>query len=277
MENEIWKAIDGYDGLFEVSNLGRFRRKTDTDYSYIKPQRSYRRMRVNFHYNKTMVNLNFALLVAKAFIPNPDNREVVEYIDGNPDNNRADNLAWSELSNEALIGKNISTGKRKPNKYSIKDGIAYVRFVGSDEVMLCDVEDWEKQKNITWFIGGGYVKARHKGKTLQIHRLIMQAPDGMEVDHINHNPLDNRRSNLRVVSHIVNMANRGRQSNNKSGTNGVYWNKRIKRFYCQINVNGKRKYLGCYKTYEEAKSARIRAEYLYLIPFIEGATAGNEV
>lgn len=277
MENEIWKAIDGYDGLYEVSNLGRFRRKTKTDYSYIRPQRHYRRMRITFTYQKKVVNLNFALLVAKAFIPNPDNKEIVEYIDGNPDNNRADNLKWSELSNAELIGKTVSEGKRKPNEYYIKDNLAYVGFTGTDAIMICDKDDWEKQKHITWFVAGGYVRARHEGKTLQIHRCIMDAPKGMEVDHINHNPLDNRRSNLRIVTHIVNMANRGRQSNNKTGTNGVYWNKRIKRFYCQINVNGKRKHLGCYKTYEEARSARIRAEYLYLIPFIEEATVNCEI
>lgn len=73
------------------------------------------------------------------------------------------------------------------------------------------------------------------------------------------------------------MANRGRQSNNKTGMNGVFYMKSNGRYYAQINVNGKRMYLGCYKDIEDAKAARIRAEYLYLIPFIEEGTATNEV
>ncbi len=167
---------------------------------------------------------------------------------------------------------------RKPNDYFIKKGVAYVKFRNTDRVMMCDAEDWNNQKHITWFIDGGYVKARNKGKSLKFHRVIMNPPSKMEVDHINHNPLDNRRSNLRIVTHAVNMANRGRQTNNKSGINGVYWNERAKRHYAQINVNGKRKSLGSYETFEEAKAARIRAEYLYLYPFIEeGIMIANEI
>ena len=167
--------------------------------------------------------------------------------------------------------------KRKPNEYCVRNDVAYVSLKCSDKIMLCDAEDWETLKETTWFYDSGYVKARKKGKSLKIHRVIMNAPDGMEVDHINHNPLDNRRENLRIVSHVVNMANRGRQTNNKTGVNGVYWNPRVKRFYAQINVNGKRKYLGCYKEFEDAKAARIRAEYIYLMPFIEEGTAINEI
>ena len=162
--------------------------------------------------------------------------------------------------------------KRKPNEYYVENDVAHVKLKHTDNEMLCDATDWDRLREITWFYDGGYAKARHRGKTLKIHRYIMNPPADMEVDHINHNPLDNRRENLRIVSHVVNMANRGRQSNNKTGTNGVYFNKRLKRYYAQINVNGQRKHLGCFKTLEEAVKVRLEAEEKYLKPFIEQGT-----
>lgn len=67
---------------------------------------------------------------------------------------------------------------------------------------------------------GGYAMRSEYGDTILMHRLIMNAPEGMEVDHINGNGLDNRRENLRVVTQKVNHANRhGNLS--KAGYKGV--------------------------------------------------------
>ncbi|GJH22444.1 hypothetical protein CBA19CS22_37900 [Caballeronia novacaledonica] len=99
-----------------------------------------------------------------------------------------------------------------------------------------------------------------------IHREIMGLArcDRRTVDHIDKNPLNNARSNLRVATYAENMWNRGKQSNNTSGYKGVLWIERIKRWSARISANGKRYYLGHYKTAEEAHEAyKAAAERLH--------------
>jgi hypothetical protein len=85
-------------------------------------------------------------------------------------------------------------------------------------------------------------------KTFLLHRLIMDAPQGLEVDHINHDKLDNRRSNLRIVTHKKNTQNRKYVLE----TVGVRYTSSRK---WQARYGGKN--LGSFLTYEEAKQARI--------------------
>lgn len=100
----------------------------------------------------------------------------------------------------------------------------------------------------------------HRGlvKTVFLHRIVNQTPDDQLTDHINHDKLDNRRENLRAVSHQENMANREINSNNKSGYKGVHWNKhaqRVKRWNAAIGNIGKAMTIGNYHTPEEAALA----------------------
>ena len=111
---------------------------------------------------------------------------------------------------------------------------------------------------------------RRRRTILQIHRLIMDAPKGMDVDHINGNPLDNRKSNLRICSRAENLRNRGANKNNTSGYKGVSWHKRNKKWACQIKHNYKKIHVGNYATPEEAaraydkKAKELHGEYAYL-------------
>jgi len=85
-------------------------------------------------------------------------------------------------------------------------------------VAIVDAGDYVWLSKWKWFAkvggcGGDAYAARSvringKVKTVRMHRLIMDAPDGMEVDHINGNTMDNRRCNLRIVSKSENLANR---------------------------------------------------------------------
>lgn len=87
-------------------------------------------------------------------------------------------------------------------------------------------------------------------KTIILHREIMKAPRHMTVDHINHDTLDNRKSNLRVCTKAQNCLNRmGAQRNSISGVRGVWWHKngwvaRItyrKKFICSKRFKSKTK------------------------------------
>ena len=85
----------------------------------------------------------------------------------------------------------------------------------------------------------------------------------IEVDHINHNRLDNRKSNLRIVTRQENMYNKSEYKNNTSGVKGVKWNKDRQKWQVQINHNKKRIHLGLYSDLEEAKQVRLKAEEKY--------------
>ena len=99
----------------------------------------------------------------------------------------------------------------------------------------------------------GYV-VRCSKKTIWMHRIIMNTPEGMDTDHINGIRHDNRRSNLRVCTKAENMRNRKVQDNNKSGFRGVHQKSRDKLWYAQIKINGVQKYLGIFKSPEEASA-----------------------
>jgi hypothetical protein len=97
-------------------------------------------------------------------------------------------------------------------------------------------------------------------KTIYLHRVIMDAAPGDSVDHINGDPLDNRRANLRVVSHLENTQHRPNANrNNTSGARGVTFHKELGRWVAQVNWNrnGSRGhvYLGVFDTVEEAARA----------------------
>lgn len=77
----------------------------------------------------------------------------------------------------------------------------------------------------------------------------------MQVDHIDGNPCNNRRSNLRLCSHAENGKNLRKPSRNTSGFKGVGWNKQRKKWRAFIRVNYRHKHLGYFVTPEAAKAA----------------------
>jgi hypothetical protein len=85
-------------------------------------------------------------------------------------------------------------------------------------------------------------------------------PDGMEIDHIDQDPSNNRLSNLRLVTRAVNRKNRSRDSRNKSGVNGVYWASHANAWGAQIRVDRKTTHIGYFKSLAEAAQARKASE-----------------
>lgn len=97
-------------------------------------------------------------------------------------------------------------------------------------------------------------------KSIFLHRYIIGfIPDGMMVDHINGNTLDNRRSNLRLCTSGQNLMNSRKRINCSSKYKGVYWDCNSKKFKAQIQIDGKKTHIGLFKSEEEA--ARAYNEY----------------
>ena len=95
--------------------------------------------------------------------------------------------------------------KPNTNTYKINDDVCEIHTIKGD-VIYVDYYDFENSKlrEHCWYVTSrGYVASRINGKITYIHRLIMK-PGKLQVDHINHNKLDNRRLNLRVVTNLEN-------------------------------------------------------------------------
>lgn len=109
----------------------------------------------------------------------------------------------------------------------------------------------------------GFFNGKQKMKTIMMHRLIMEEIAGHElkrseeIDHINHNPLDNRRENLRIATKRQNQQNQKRKTSSKYP--GICWHKVSKKWRARITLNGKRKELGLFDDEREAAKAYERA------------------
>lgn len=101
----------------------------------------------------------------------------------------------------------------------------------------------------------GYKDGKRLTDTILMHRLIMNAPQGLQVDHIDHDGLNNQKNNLRLCKNSENQMNQGVCKNNKSGYKGVSFNKRRSVWLSFIHVNNKTKYLGSFKSPENAAIA----------------------
>lgn len=107
---------------------------------------------------------------------------------------------------------------------------------------LIDIEDLDKVKDCLWHdnkSGSGSTYAVNN-KVGFLHRYIMDAPDGMDVDHKEQDTLDNRRSNLRICTNYENNLNKPIRKTNKSGYKGVCWHTAANKWVAQLNHGGKR-------------------------------------
>jgi hypothetical protein len=86
-----------------------------------------------------------------------------------------------------------------------------------------------------------------------------EIPEKMMIDHINGIPTDNRMVNLRLATKSQNMHNMGVGATNTSGSKGVHWYERKKKWHVQIRVCGSRKHIGYFSDIKDAESAYIAA------------------
>lgn len=130
---------------------------------------------------------------------------------------------------------------------------------------IVDDENIERLSQYKWRLAGTkreyaargeYIGSGHKNrvhKIIYMHREILNAPKGAEVDHINGNKLDNRKCNLRLATSSQNKMNRGARIDSPTGIKGVQ--RSGKKFTARIRANNINYYIGSYNTIEEAAKA----------------------
>ena len=162
--------------------------------------------------------------------------------------------------------------KKKYNVYDLT-GEYGIGYTSKGEEFWFDLEDYDKIKDYCWYYDDGYLHSNitvGKGKqdSISLHRLVMNCPEGLEVDHIKHPPkhenkFDNRKSNLRIVTKSENQMNKHKQENNTSGIVGVHWHSRDGVWEAYISYNNKQIYLGRFNEKEDAAVIRKIAEDKY--------------
>lgn len=107
-ENEIWKPIEDYEGLYEVSSCGRVRSLKRKAPHILKPAvaNSMGYLDVLLYKEGKTKHKKIHRLVAEAFILNPENKPTVDHIDRNPSNNCVENLRWANQSEQSFNKEN---------------------------------------------------------------------------------------------------------------------------------------------------------------------------
>lgn len=143
--------------------------------------------------------------------------------------------------------------KSKLNKYIEFSDFILGFATNTNNVFYIDKDDYVKISQYSWYESdSGYMMSRIKGKLIRLHRFIMNAPDNLCVDHINHNRTDCRKSNMRLCTRKENCHNYGISSQNKSGVTGVCWDSNKNKWLVTIQ----HRFIGYYDDFYEAVKAR---------------------
>lgn len=138
-------------------------------------------------------------------------------------------------------------------------------------VDLSDIAAIEGKRWLPLMTHTGHVYAymrTKKNPIILMHRLLLDAPRGMQVDHADGDGLNNRRSNIRLATPTQNMANRGHDRRNLLGVKGV--SKIYNKYRATITPDGKKVYLGTFATAEEAHAAYLGAARVLWGKFARG-------
>jgi len=119
-----------------------------------------------------------------------------------------------------------------------------------NKTSIVDDDRYKYLNQWKWHYSHGYaIRAEiidSKQIKIYLHRFILGCPEGLEVDHINQDKLDNRVSNLRIVTRQQNVMNKGKNSNNTSGYKGVSFQKSANKWEASIGLDGHKIYLGLF-------------------------------
>ena len=160
--------------------------------------------------------------------------------------------------------KSCGCGNKTPNRYDLSGdyGIGYDK---KDEEFYFDLDDYDKIKDIVWYVNKSKrVVGRYNNRNIFIHKLITNTNFNQTIDHINLNPRDNRKENLRIVTQQQNAFNRrGHGKLSKFGVKGVSWVKLSKKWVGLLSFNRKNVYSKYFDNISDAIVSQIEAEKIH--------------
>jgi len=127
-----------------------------------------------------------------------------------------------------------------------------VALIDDGDSELVSKYKWCAMKQRNTFVAKRGIRVDKKHRTIYMHNFIMGYKNCFEIDHINHNGLDNRRANLRRVTKAQNQYNKQPKHGCSSKYKGVTFERKSDMWQAQIQYKGINKYLGKYSTPEEA-------------------------
>lgn len=166
-------------------------------------------------------------------------------------------------------GKNRSKSAIKNKEHLLIRGNNTISIpLTKGKVAIIDNDDLHLVNSISWRLHSQQYAYSNKGL---MHRIIMKCPDGMEVDHINHDKLDNRKINLRICTKSENSRNTKSNIGSESRFKGVSLNLKIKsKWFAKIHFKGRNIYVGSFMEEEQAamaydkKAKELFGEFAYL-------------
>lgn len=154
---------------------------------------------------------------------------------------------------------------KQPRPIRIEGDVAYVpltkgyeAIIDTADVPLVDGVNWcaTVHHSAVYAVRTDLISGRPR--RVYMHRIIIPC-EGLEVDHVDWNGLNNRRNNLRAATTSQNQYNQRLAKHNTSGFKGVSWNKRREKWRAQIRAGGTRLDLGLFPTREDAHAAYAKA------------------
>ena len=130
LPGEIWRNISGYEGIYQVSNKGRVRSIRDGKILILKPCKRNGYLMIGLRKNGAHKNFQVHRLVAQAFIPNPENKPMVDHIDTNKLNNCVENLRWAtDKENHRYAAENglYKSGSEASQAKLTAEQVRYIR------------------------------------------------------------------------------------------------------------------------------------------------------
>jgi hypothetical protein len=137
---EVWKPVNGYEGLYEVSNYGKVKALRKFSGTCFRDERILSMNRITkdgyIHValtkNGKVLDTRLHKVVAENFVENPDKKETVNHIDGNKLNNRADNLEWADRREQLdhayrLKLKKPARGQNNTQSKLTEEDVRYIR------------------------------------------------------------------------------------------------------------------------------------------------------
>jgi hypothetical protein len=177
-----------------------------------------------------------------------------------------------------LFKEMIKTSRyKKYNTYNLS-GEYGIGYTDESNEFYFDLEDYELIKDYCWnFNNEGYVVTSKDNHFLRMHQLIMNTKDNEIVDHKKHKLYDNRKNELRKVTHSQNSMNQQLSENNTSGCTGVTFHKQHNKWQAYITINKKQIHLGYFDDINEAIKIRKQAEEKYFGDFSYDNSIKDEV